>query len=75
MSITTCVTIKKAEELTGYTEKAINTKIDEGVWRCGKEWHKAPDGRRIIDIEGYERWVKGIKDEGEKQTAQGRRNH
>jgi hypothetical protein len=43
--------------LTGYTEKAINAKMDEGVWVENREWMKAPDGRRLVDLQGYERWV------------------
>lgn len=43
--------------LTGYTEKAINSKMDEGVWREGHEWTKAPDGRRLVDMRGYDLWV------------------
>lgn len=43
--------------VTGYTEKAIQQKIDAGVWREGREWIKAPDGRRLVDLEGYDRWV------------------
>lgn len=43
--------------VTGYTEDAIEKKMDRGVWRVGKEYVKAPDGRRLVDLEGYERWV------------------
>ena len=75
MSSTNLVTIKRFEALAGYTEKAINGKIDEGVWRQGKEWHRAPDGRRIIDIAGYERWVTGRENDNESKDAQGRRGH
>ena len=53
------VRIRKAAELTGYTEKAINRKIDDGIWLEGALWHKAPDGSRIIDMEAYEKWVLG----------------
>jgi len=42
---------------TGYTVKAQMRKIDEGVWVEGAEWVKAPDGRRLIDLRGYERWA------------------
>ena len=55
--MTRYVTVKKAAELTGYTEVAIRAKIREGVWLERRVWLKAPDGRVIIDIEGYERWV------------------
>lgn len=48
-----------AAMLTGYTEKAIQQKIDAGVWREGREWKKAPDGKRLVDMQGYERWVQG----------------
>lgn len=51
------VTIDKAAELTGYTERAINTKIDSGVWPFGELWRYGPDGRRLIIMEGYRKWV------------------
>lgn len=51
------VLIDKAAELTGYTERAINTKIDSGVWKFGELWTYAPDGRRVVIMEGYHKWV------------------
>lgn len=41
------VTPKRFSELTGYTVKAVNNKIDSGVWRYGKLWTKGPDNRRL----------------------------
>lgn len=55
----TLVTIKRASELTGYTQKAIRRKLEEGVWLEGVMWVKAPDGRILIDMEAYTRWAKG----------------
>lgn len=46
-----------AEAITGISTKAMNQKIDEGVWAQNREWKKGPDGRRYLDIHGYERWV------------------
>lgn len=43
--------------ISGYTEKAIRRKIDEGIWIEGRQYHRAPDGRLLIDIVGYEAWV------------------
>ena len=51
------VLIEKAAQLTGYSVKAIEHKIDAGVLPEGLVWMKAPDGRRHIIIEGYHRWV------------------
>jgi hypothetical protein len=51
------VTISLAEALTGYTKDAIETKIARGVWIEGREWRRAPDGRVLIDMRGYEKWV------------------
>lgn len=51
------VRIKLAAELTGYTEKAINRKIDSGAWPYGKLWTYAPDGSRMVIMEGYSKWV------------------
>jgi hypothetical protein len=44
-------------QISGYTEKAIHRKIEEGVWIEGRQYHRAPDGRLLIDIQGYEEWV------------------
>lgn len=46
-----------AASITGLTIKAINRKIETGVWADGKQYHKAPDGRNYIDMKGYESWV------------------
>jgi hypothetical protein len=46
---------------TGWTEKAVRRKIEDGVWIAGREYKKAPDGAILIDVEGYERWVEGGK--------------
>lgn len=51
------VTIKKFCEMTGYTEEAVKSKRRDGVWLEGRVWIKAPDGRILIDLEGFERWV------------------
>lgn len=51
----------KFEELTGYTVKAVQRKIEERVWREGKEYRRAGDGHILIDLEGYERWVEDQK--------------
>ena len=51
------VTISLCEQLTGYTQKAIRMKIQEGVWIEGHEYIRAPDGRVLIDMHGIERWA------------------
>jgi hypothetical protein len=53
------ITIGKFAAESGYTEDAIRSKIRNGVWLHGSVWIKAPDGRNLIDIQGYERWVEG----------------
>lgn len=53
------VTIKLASQVTGYTENAIRCKIDEGVWEQDKVWRRAPDGRILIDLQGYLKWAEG----------------
>ena len=53
------VLIAKAAELIGYSKRAIELKIARGVWREGLEWIKAPDGHRMVDLRGVERWVEG----------------
>ena len=51
------MTVRKFASESGYTEDAIRSKIRDGVWRLGEIWVKAPDGRTLIDMEGYETWV------------------
>ena len=51
------VVIEKAAELTGYTKRAIEEKIAKGVWAEGQVWIKAPDGRRLISIRGFQQWA------------------
>jgi hypothetical protein len=51
--------ITKFCEMTNYSVKAVQRKIERGVWLEGREYHRAPDGHIVIDIEGYNRWVRG----------------
>jgi hypothetical protein len=53
------LTIKKFALESGYTEDAIRSKIKRGDWLEGRVYTKAPDGRILIDREGYEAWVIG----------------
>lgn len=48
---------KFVELVGGYTLKAIQRKIEEGNWREGHEFRRAPDGHIFIDLGGYEKWV------------------
>jgi hypothetical protein len=51
------VTIPLAATITGLTEKAIERKIEDGVWIEGREWRRGPDGKRYISVRGYQAWV------------------
>lgn len=50
------VTIPRAAELTGYSETAIRSKTQTGEWAENREWKWMPDGRKLIDLEGYNAW-------------------
>lgn len=52
-----CVTIELAALCIGLSAKAIRRKIEEGVWLEGQEYHRAPDGRIYVDLEGHRKWV------------------
>ena len=54
---------------TGYSPKAVARKIEGGVWVEGREYVRAPDGRRLIDMDGFNRWALGDKRWAEKQKA------
>jgi len=43
--------------LTGYTDKAVRRKIEDGVWIEGKHYRKAPDGRVTMNLQEYYKWV------------------
>ncbi|WP_414868567.1 excisionase [Pseudomonas sp. IT-347P] len=51
------VTVRKFSGDSGYTEAAIRAKIADGTWGKDHVWRKAPDGRVLIDVDGYEAWV------------------
>lgn len=53
------VLLTLATQLTGYTVKAMQRKIERGDWIEGKVWVRAPDGRVLIDMVGYHKWVEG----------------
>ena len=55
------VLITKFCELTGYSDKAVRRKIEDGIWRQGHEYVKAPDGHIMIDTENYVTWVEKNK--------------
>ena len=47
--------------MTGYTDRAVRRKIQDGVWIQGVHWRKSPDNRIQIDLENYTKWVEGSK--------------
>ncbi|WP_426234339.1 excisionase [Pseudomonas sp. TWP3-2] len=51
------LTVRKFASESGYTEAAVRSKIADGTWRKDYVWRKAPDGRVLIDVDGYEVWV------------------
>lgn len=66
------MTVRKFASESGYTEDAIRSKIRDGIWRLGEIWHKAPDGRTLIDMEGYEIWVEAGAVSGRSQIQASR---
>lgn len=53
------VRIPKFVDETGYTARAVETKIQRGVWLEGREYRRAPDGNLLMDMVMFERWVEG----------------
>lgn len=45
--------------ITGYTDKAVRRKIEDGIWRQGTHYRKAPDGHVTMDMQAYYKWVEG----------------
>lgn len=63
------VRIPKFVEETGYTARAVETKISRGVWLESKHYRRAPDGSILMDMEGYEKWVENRPAEASSQRA------
>ena len=49
---------------TGYTVKAIERKMEEGVLLKGVEYHKAPDGKILVDVKAFNLWAQGKRQVG-----------
>ena len=55
------VTLNVAAVATGYSVKAMRRKMERGIWLEGHEYVRAPDGRILFSVDGYERWAKGLR--------------
>lgn len=55
------VLIPVFSKLTGYSEKAVRCKIQEGVWLEGRHYRRAPDGRITMNLLAYKKWVEGTE--------------
>ena len=53
------VLLIRAAEITGYSVKALERKIESGEFVHGVHWRRAPDGHRTIDIQSFNEWVEG----------------
>ncbi|RIQ54494.1 excisionase [Bordetella avium] len=51
------LTIERFVAESGYTAAAVRSKIRDEIWAKGEVWKHAPDGRVLINTEGYEKWV------------------
>lgn len=51
------VTVRRFSELSGYTESAIYSKMNSGVWIEGVHYKRAPDGKPLMDMEEYYKWA------------------
>lgn len=53
------VLIKKLYDLSGITENASYAYIKKGIWREGKHYKKAPNGRIFCNVKEIEKWIEG----------------
>jgi len=60
--------LSRHSELTGYSVKALERKIESGHWMYGKEYIKSPDGRIQVIVDGYNSWVESERS----QSGQGK---
>ncbi len=50
------VVFSLAAVITGLTKKAMDRKVERGIWADGKHF-RLRDGRRYLDLVAYEKWV------------------
>lgn len=50
---------------TGYSEKAVHRKIEDGKWTEGEQYVRAPDGRILVDMDGFNKWARGENNGGQ----------
>lgn len=43
--------------VTGYSQKAVEGKIRQGVWIEGKHYRRAPDGHILMDLRAFHEWA------------------
>ncbi len=51
----------------------MERKIERGDWQEGKVWKRAPDGRIVIDVLGYQRWVEGTRTAIHEEKTEGQK--
>ena len=51
------VLIRKFCEETGYTDKAVRRKIEEGIWVEGIHYIRSPDGHIHMEMGAYYKWL------------------
>jgi len=56
------IKLTRFEDVTGYTQIAIQTKKKTGKWMEGVHILKAPDGKLVVDLDAYEAWCRGELD-------------
>lgn len=59
-----CVLIPLAAAAIGTTPKAIERRIERGIWPERVVWFRALDGRIYIDLKAHARWVRGELNRG-----------
>jgi hypothetical protein len=45
--------------ITGYSEKAVRRKIEDGKWIEGIHYTRAPDGHITMSLKAYYAWAQG----------------
>lgn len=51
------VTLKKANDIFGYSTEAFRGKINRGQLAQGVHWRKAPDSRILINVAAFNDWL------------------
>lgn len=57
------VTMRKAQDIFGYSPEAFRGKINRRQLIQGQHWRKAPDNKLLINLKAFNEWLQSREQE------------